>query len=149
MRRIQVVRCGRPNETDPVFSRGVRDLYRGLRISAVVPALNEEARIERVIGRVDPTLVDALIVVDDGSTDRTAQLARQAGAQVVSHHKKRGVGAALRLGLNLARRDGCDVPVIVAGNGKDDPREMPRLIDPILDESVDLVVGSRFAPGGH
>ncbi|MFQ5412893.1 MAG: glycosyltransferase, partial [Phycisphaerae bacterium] len=74
-------------------------MYRGKRIIALVPAYNEEAKIGRVVERTDPDLVDTLLVIDDGSTDRTADVAREKGADVLSLDKMRGVGAALRMGI--------------------------------------------------
>ena len=123
-------------------------MYKGRKIIALVPAYNEEAKIGRVVERTDHRLVDTLLVVDDGSTDATAVVAQARGAEVLSTGMTRGVGAALRSGMEYARKSGYDIAVIMAGNNKDDPSEIPRLLDPICDEGFDFVIGSRFLPGG-
>lgn len=123
-------------------------MYKGKRVIVLVPACNEEAKIGKVVERTDPDLIDTLLVIDDGSTDATARVARDRGAEVMSLGKVMGVGAALRAGINYARRTEHDLGVIVAGNNKDDPSEIPRLLDPICDQDYDLVMGSRFLAGG-
>lgn len=122
--------------------------YKNHKIIALVPAYNEEAKIGRVVDRVDRSMVDTLLVIDDGSTDGTARVARQGGAQVLSLGRVCGVGAALRHGMEHGRRTGHDIAVFLAGNDKDDPSEVARLLDPICDEGYDLVMGSRHMEGG-
>lgn len=124
-------------------------MYRSLRVAAIAPAYNEEKKIGLVVGRIPKDIVDFLLVVDDGSTDGTAGVARAAGAEVLSLGSVRGVGFALREGLAAAREKGCDVAVILAGNNKDEPAEIPRLLDPICEQGMDLVMGSRFLAGGR
>jgi dolichol-phosphate mannosyltransferase len=121
----------------------------GLRVIAIAPAWNEERKIGNVVAKVPRDVVDAVLVVDDGSTDGTAAAARAAGADVLSLGSVRGVGAALREGLAQARERGFDVAVILAGNDKDDPREIPSLLAPIAGGRADLVMGSRFLRGGR
>jgi dolichol-phosphate mannosyltransferase len=123
-------------------------MYSGKRIIAIAPAFNEEHKIGHVVSRTPRDVVDCVLVVDDGSTDRTAQVARAGGAEVLSLPEVLGVGAALRSGLDYARRERFDIAVIMAGNNKDNPAEIPRLLDPICSEGCDLVVGSRFLAGG-
>jgi dolichol-phosphate mannosyltransferase len=123
-------------------------VYKDHWIVAIIPAHNEEAKIGRVVDRAISSVVDAVFVVDDCSTDATATVARSRGATVLTHARRRGVGAALRTGIEHARRAGYDVAVILAGNNKDDPAEIPRLLDPIADDRCDLVMGSRYLPGG-
>jgi len=123
-------------------------MYQGRRIIAIVPAYNEEQKISQVVARTPRDIVDCLLVVDDGSTDRTAEAARTGGADVLSLGKMLGVGSALRSGLNVARQKRFDIAVIMAGNNKDNPAEIPRLLDPICSEQHDLVIGSRFLGGG-
>ncbi len=124
-------------------------MYKNRRIIAVIPAHNEEGRIGRVVKRINSTMVDTILVVDDGSSDATASVAGSRGAEVLSMGTVRGVGAALRAGLRHARKSGYDLAVILAGNDKDDPGEIPRLLDPICDGDCDFVIGSRYLPGGR
>ena len=124
-------------------------MHKGKRIIAVVPAYNEADKIGRVIERTDFSVVDVLLVVDDGSTDDTASVAKAKGAEVLSHHRREGVGAALRSGIEYGRQENFDILVILAGNNKDDPSEIPRLLDPICEEGCDFVIGSRYAAGGE
>jgi len=123
-------------------------VYKGRRIIAIAPAYNEEGKIGRVVGRIPHDVVDSVLVVDDGSTDATAAVARAGGAEVRSMGAVLGVGSALRAGLRQARDESFDVAVILAGNDKDNPAEIPRLLDPICDGGYDLVVGSRYLRGG-
>jgi dolichol-phosphate mannosyltransferase len=123
-------------------------MYRGLKIIVIAPCFNEEKKISPVVERVLATgIVDEMVVVDDGSTDNSARLAREKGATVLKMGKLVGVGAALRSGFEYARRK-CDVIVVIAGNNKDEPKEIPALLDPIVDNKVVFVQGSRFLPGG-
>ena len=124
-------------------------MYKGRKVIILAPAHNEEAKIGRVVERMDFRLADSLLVIDDGSTDATAAAARAKGAEVLSHRRMQGVGAALRSGMEYARRADYDIAVIIAGNNKDDPSQIPRLLDPICDENYDFVMGSRYLPGGQ
>ncbi len=119
-------------------------MYRGLTVIAIAPVLDEEAKICEVVRRTPRPLVDEVLVVDDGSTDRSAAVAREQGARVHSMGRVAGVGAAIRKGFELAREDGFDLVVVMAGNNKDSPEEIPRLLDPIVEERADFVQGSRF-----
>lgn len=124
-------------------------MYKGRRVLLVAPACNEQAKIGEVIRRVPLHVVDKVLVVDDGSTDATARVARDAGASVLSLGSIRGVGFAIRAGFDLARSEGFDVTVVIAGNNKDCPEEIPRLLDPVCDANCDFVMGARYARGGR
>ena len=118
----------------------------GLRRAAVVPAHNEEESVAAVVREVrefDPGL--EVVVVDDGSTDRTAAVARTAGARVVSLPFNLGIGGAVQTGFQLAHAEGFDLVVRLDGDGQHVAAELPKLIAPILDGTADIVVGSRFA----
>lgn len=119
-----------------------------MKLVAQLPALNEEKSIERVLAAIPRRVpgVDEVVVlvVDDGSTDRTAELARAAGAVVVSHVRNRGVGAAFRTGLAKATDLDADVIVTLDADGQFDPEDIPKLIDPILRGQADFVTASRF-----
>jgi dolichol-phosphate mannosyltransferase len=123
-------------------------MYRGLHIVLVAPVLDEERKIGEVVRRAPRQIVDHVLVVDDGSKDRSAEVARNLGAEVLSMGATVGVGAALRAGFRRARERGADAIVICAGNNKDAPEEIPRLLDPIVD-GADFVQGSRFLAGGR
>jgi dolichol-phosphate mannosyltransferase len=119
-------------------------VYRGLRVIAMAPAWNEEAKIGEVVRRTPRDLVDEVLVIDDGSTDRTVEVAQELGARVIPMGRVAGVGAALRAGYDYALAEGFDVAVVMAGNNKDAPEEIPLLLDPIAEGRADYVQGSRF-----
>lgn len=111
-----------------------------MRITVIIPALDEEAAIGAVVREIRRDLVKEIVVVDNGSADRTAEVARAAGARVI-HEPMRGYGAACLAGAGAAQD--ADILVFLDGDRSDDPREMPVVLRPILDDQADLVVGSR------
>ena len=115
----------------------------GSKVVAVVPALDEEGSIGDVVRGVTP-FVDAVVVVDNGSRDRTAERARDAGA-VVEIERRRGYGAACLAGVRRARSLGAGIVLFLDGDGSDDPSDAPRLIDPVRRGEVDLALGVRTA----
>ena len=117
------------------------------RCLVVIPALNEEASVAQVVKEVRETITDAhIVVVDDGSDDRTGEVARSAGADVISLPFNIGVGGALRAGFRFAQRFGYPTVVQVDGDGQHDPSEVARLLDAL--EDADIVIGARFAGSG-
>jgi len=115
---------------------------------AIVPAHNEEGAVGGVIAELrafDPSL--DVVVVDDGSHDRTAQVAAAAGAFVVRLPFNLGIGAAVQTGFKFALAGRYDEAVRLDGDGQHDPRELPKLIGPLERGEADIVVGSRFARG--
>jgi dolichol-phosphate mannosyltransferase len=117
-------------------------------IAVILPALNEAGKIGRVVRKMPRDIVSEVVVVDDGSTDATAVEARAAGATVIQHAANRGVGAAIRTGIDHARASGHGVIVIAASDDQDEPAEIGRLVQPILTGTCDYVHGSRYLPGG-
>src|SRR5215471_14634773 len=113
------------------------------RVVCVAPAWNEGERIARVVRAVPQDFVETTVVVDDGSSDDTADHAENAGAKLIRSGKNRGVGAAIRSGIDFAIEHGYEVVVIVSGGGKTPPEQIPRLIEPILNGNADLAQGSR------
>jgi glycosyltransferase involved in cell wall biosynthesis len=119
------------------------------RLVVMLPALNEETTIAGVLGRI-PREIEGVcdvraLVVDDGSTDRTAELARQSGAVVVSHLQNSGVGAAFSTGIEQALAMGADVIVNMDADGQFQPEDIPTLIRPILHDGYGFATCSRFA----
>ncbi len=123
-------------------------MYRDLKVIAMAPVLDEERKIGDVVRRTPRPLVDEMLVIDDGSTDRSADVARELGASVVHMGRVAGLGAALRTGFAYAMERGYDVAVVLAGNGKDSPEEIPLLLAPIAEDRADFVQGSRFLKAG-
>jgi glycosyltransferase involved in cell wall biosynthesis len=112
-----------------------------VRVSAVIPALNEEEPIGAVIRSIPGHLVSEVVVVDNGSTDRTAVRALEAGARVVSE-PRRGYGRACRAGVE-AVSPRAEVLVFLDGDGSDCPEAIDRLLTPIAAGTHDFVIGSR------
>lgn len=113
-----------------------------MRIDVVIPALNEEMALPHVIGAIPRPPVRRVVVADNGSRDRTADVARAAGAEVV-HEPRRGYGAACLRALSHLSEDPPEVVVFLDGDHSDHPEELPALVAPILRGEADFVVGSR------
>ena len=119
-------------------------------MSVVIPAYNEEDNLGTVLPRIPSTVCGvetAVLVVDDGSRDRTGDIARAHGAAVARHVINRGGGAALRTGYRLMADSGAEVVVTLDADGQHLPEEMSRLVRPVLEGEVDLAHGSRVL--GH
>src|SRR5439155_25516983 len=120
-----------------------------MKLLVTIPALNEEATIAGVIAGVPRKIpgVDEVevIVVNDGSTDRTAERAAEAGALVVTLHNRPGLGKVFGTGLERAMRRGADIIVNIDGDGQFDPADIAKLVHPILEGEADFVTCSRFA----
>ena len=109
---------------------------------ACIPAYNEESHISEVVKKSIPH-VDRIIVCDDGSTDNTAKLAKDAGAIVISQ-KNQGYGAAIATLFDYARKENAQLMVTLDGDGQHDPDQIPFLVDAMTTHNVDVVIGSRF-----
>ncbi len=113
----------------------------------VIPALNEVETVAQVVEGISASLDCDVVVVDDGSTDATARVARAAGAVVLSHPFNLGVGGAIRTGLRYAATKGYGQVVQLDADGQHLPSEAARLVEQLSLGGADLVVGSRFANG--
>ncbi len=117
-----------------------------MNVVAVVPAFNEEGSVGQVVRGLDAAGIP-VCVVDDGSSDATARVAREAGATVLSLPVNLGVGGALRCGFRWVVEAGYDVAVQVDADGQHDPAQVTLLIDALVAQGADMAIGSRFAAG--
>jgi len=125
-------------------------MFRGCSIAVVIPAFDEAGKIAATVRSV-PTFVDHVIVVDDGSRDDTAAIARAAippGGEVIAHAHNRGVGAAIATGYARALALGADATAVMAGDGQMHPEDLPALLAPVVDGTADYAKGNRFAQPG-
>jgi len=130
-------------------------MFRGRVVAVVIPACNEADKIAATIRSV-PGFVDHVIVVDDGSSDATAAIARATSAawergrvEVIVHSQNRGVGAAIATGYARALELDVEAIAVMAGDGQMDPADLPQLLAPVVGGQADYAKGNRFAwPGG-
>jgi len=120
------------------------------KIFAVLPAYNESGKVGQVVRKIRATGFDGeIIVVDDCSSDDTAVEAEKAGARIIRHEKNRGVGAAIRTGLQYGLKNGFDICVILSADDQHEPEEMDRVVMPVVDDNYDFIQGSRRMNGGR
>lgn len=124
-------------QSSQVFSKPVP------KVIAAIPCFNTQPYITDVVLRARKH-VDQVIVIDDGSHDGTSETARAADALVISHGKNRGYGRAIQSCFEAARANAADVLVVLDGDGQHNPDEIPHVLEPILKEKADIVIGSRF-----
>ncbi|MGB9937108.1 MAG: glycosyltransferase family 2 protein [Methanobacterium sp.] len=113
-------------------------------ITAIIPAYNEEISIGSIVLSVKK-YVDNIIVVDDGSTDKTIEIAELAGAEVIKHINNQGKGAALKTGFKAVENS--DIIITIDSDGQHNPEDIKKLIKPIIDGEADIVNGSRYLTG--
>ena len=119
------------------------------KIMVVIFAYNEGTKIKRTLSKFPRKRNYDLFVMNDGSTDETVRFVEEFdNVNIISHRSNRGIGAAMKTVNSYALANNYDIVVHVAGNDKDNPDEIPRLINPILEEGYDYVQGSRYIPGG-
>jgi len=127
-------------------------MHLACKVGVVVPAYNEENLIERTV-RTMPSFVDRIIVVDDCSRDRTAEivqnLAGEFGARLilVRHERNQGVGRTIVTGYKRAIEEECEVTAVMAGDAQMDPRDLIRIIEPVAKREADYVKGNRLFRG--
>lgn len=122
---------------------------RRLRTLAIVPAYNEQDSIGTVLEEIRAAEPDLhVVVVNDASVDRTAAIAAAAGATVLNLPFNVGIGGAMQTGYQYALEHGFELAIQVDGDGQHDPREIGRVLEPILEGRADLAVGTRFVKGG-
>jgi glycosyltransferase involved in cell wall biosynthesis len=110
-----------------------------LRVSVVIPAYNEAVTIGGVLSQCKP-FCDEIIVIDDGSTDDTAEIAKKHGSRLIRHAKNLGVTKAVQEGIQVARGD---VIVTMDADGQHNPLDLPKMIKPIVEGKADLTLGVR------
>lgn len=121
---------------------------------AIIPIYMDTDNVIDVLSRFETGIVDEICIIADCLTQSELdKLQKVAGSittpvRIIDNAELRGVGYAIRQGIKYAQGKGYDVVVVMAGNNKDDPAEIPRLLKPILEEDYDYVQGSRFLPGG-
>lgn len=119
-----------------------------MKLAIIIPAFNEDKVIFSVLNSI-PSKIKGVskiekIVVDDGSGDNTREESLRAGASVIRHHINRGAGAATKTGIIWAKKKKPDIIVTFDADGQHNPKNIERIIKPILDSKADLVIGSRF-----
>lgn len=113
-------------------------------IYIVLPAYNEEQAVGPVLRSLQREGYENLVVVDDGSTDKTAEIAAESGADVYRHAINRGLGGALGTGIRAALEKGADIIVTFDSDGQHNPKDIKRLIQPLQKGTADVVIGSRL-----
>lgn len=127
-------------------------MYRSKRVSAVIPAYNEQTQIERVIDTM-PDFVDCIVIVNDCSKDRTSEVVRKhphfstPRIHLIDHCVNEGVGGAIASGYKWSRDNGFDIAVVMAGDGQMAPADLPAILDPIVDDVADYTKGNRLVTG--
>ncbi len=139
---------GKGNTITPSQEKG-----RGKSLLVVIPCLNEEHTIGSLVQAI-PRNIEGVrrmdcVVIDDGSGDRTAQVAEESGATVIRHSRNRGLGFAFESAVKHALCNGYDIMVSIDGDGQFDSRDIPKLIAPIVNREADFVAASRFLDPGN
>ncbi|MCD6383229.1 MAG: glycosyltransferase family 2 protein [Thermoplasmata archaeon] len=115
----------------------------GMKIAVAIPARNEERTIGSVVA-LSRRITPHIVVINDGSEDRTEEVAKAAGAFVINHEVNKGKGAAIQTAFSWAKAARVDILVLLDGDGQHDPREIPKLLEPILKGEAEITIGSRW-----
>ncbi len=134
---------GMAQQPTPANEHGPAAGVKHLRIVVAIPCYNTAPFIADIVSKARQ-YADDVIVVDDGSSDGTAEAARASGATVISHGDNRGKGAAMKAAISVAGTD--DIIVFIDGDGQHDPDDITKLVQPIIDGNADMVIGSRCLP---
>lgn len=118
-----------------------------MKIIAVIPAFNEEKTIGNIV-RETMCFADEVLVMNDGSSDKTSKIARDLGAMVLDLRVNRGLGSALRVGIKAALMRGVDTVVTLDADGQHNPSDIKKITEPILKDEADVVIGVRTEMGG-
>lgn len=121
------------------------ELYK-MTITAILPAYNEEVSIGSMVLHAKQH-ADHVVVIDDGSKDRTSEVAQLAGAEVIRHPKNLGKGMSLKTGFEHVAKNGCKVIITMDSDGQHDPDDIYKLVAPIIKGEADIVNGSRYLNG--
>ena len=121
-------------------------IYPGLKVGIVIPAYNEELNIGKTLEQIPTNISDKLnvIVVDDGSVDKTSEIASHYDISLIKHSQNRGYGAAVRTGLNHCKNKKFEIVIILDADGQHNPKYIKDFIKPILEDNIDFVIGNRF-----
>ena len=120
------------------------------KILAVLPAYNEAGKVGLVVEKIKATgFGGTIVVVDDCSSDATLEEAEQAGALVLRHPKNKGVGAAIRTGINYGVENHFEICTVLSSDDQHEPKELDRVISPIINNEFDFIQGSRRMKGGQ
>ncbi len=119
-----------------------------MEITVIIPAFNEGIPVGSMVLKTKK-YTDHVIVIDDGSQDDTADIAKRAGAEVITHKKNMGKGMALKTGFGVASQNGTEIIVTIDADGQHNPDEIPKMVGPILAKEADMVIGSRYLNGNN
>ncbi|MBF0100208.1 MAG: glycosyltransferase family 2 protein [Desulfobacterales bacterium] len=126
-------------------------MYCGKKVCVVVPAYNEEKQIPKVLNAM-PDFIDQIVVIDDASRDRTCEIVKQYQQHqhhliLIEHYINKGVGGSIASGYKWARDHDYDIAVVMAGDGQMDPKELPDLLDAVVEDRADFSKGNRLFSG--
>lgn len=119
-------------------------MHKQKKIVLLIPAYNEEGKIGSVLRKVPRKIVDEVVVVNDGSTDKTEKEILENGGTVITFKENMGLGPAFKALFDYAQKKKYDIALIVGGDDQDDPREIPQFLKMLVDEKYDMVQGSRY-----